>query len=132
MRGGDIVLVVGLLVATVAACLLAYDPLFGAGARFRAGVARRQYVNYQIFRRDLQKIVRETTWPEEGDLARELQAEEDAHAAREAELKSTSERLQGEHEDRTVSLATWGVGLLVLGFLLQFGGTLWNALSHAN
>lgn len=46
----------------------------------------------------------------------------------EAKLETKIANLGDKFEDRTVTLAAYGVVLLVIGFALQLGGTLWMTL----
>jgi hypothetical protein len=128
VKGGDIMLVVGLFVATVGAVMLAYDPVFGSGARFRLRIVRRQLAisikELETLKQDYKSnpnMANDEYWQQ--DLAKQ----ETKYLGQQDQLRMKIELLD-KHEDRTVTLAANGVILLIVGFLLQLGGTLWTSL----
>ena len=111
--------------------MLAFDPIYGPGNRFRLRTAENQL---KILVQDRESIISDwhdsPKWNDdrkyvEGEIAK-VQAE---YGRKEAELRQKIDGLDNKFEDRTVTLAAYGVILLGIGFLLQLGGTLWTALA---
>lgn len=133
MRIGDILLLVGLGLATLAGAMLAYDGIYGAGARFKTEVAATNYASFVRFRAEEREVLRnlQGSYTDE-DRQALLDDEEKRNAPQETRLKQLAESIPSKHSDRVVTLAANGVLLLILAFALQFVGTLMLALEHAS
>jgi hypothetical protein len=123
MKVADLLLLVGLGLGTIAGVLLAYDALHGPGARFQAEVAKAQYENFKSYRADLQFIYRGN--PDEKDL---LAREKELNEPQETILSDRASSLLDNYENKAVTITLIGIYLLVAAFLIQFIGTLMDAL----
>lgn len=132
MEIGDWLLLAGLVIATFAAMMLAYDALFGTGHRFQARLATTQQENLQALRETLQERIR--TLPPvytDEDKRRYLEEDERVLGPWAAKLKDRESSIMIKHEDRTVSFALGGLLLLIFAFALQFVGSLLLALNRS-
>ena len=132
VSGGDIFLIVGLALATLGALLLAYDAVYGAGARFRANNAAQQLAILRQTRTETKAILAGLggSWTEE-EKQKQLDDEEQRWGPVERELQQKAGSILEQHENRVITLATTGIGLLVGAFALQLAGTVMVALDHS-
>ena len=131
MSVGDILLLVGLALGTVAGVLLAYDAIYGAGAEFQHDMAANSLAILRRSRASNQHILRNLggSYTDE-DRQRELDQEEAEWGPQEAELAAKVDAMPLKYRDKVSNLAVRGVFLLIASFVLQFIGTLLLALAH--
>ncbi|HEV8714456.1 MAG TPA: hypothetical protein VGX03_16715 [Candidatus Binatia bacterium] len=133
MATADILAILGLVLNLIAAILLAYDVIYGPGARFQAGMARLRLANARQWREEHERNTRALPTPpyspEESE--RILRDEIPPLRAREQEEEV---RLKGyeAHEARAQMWALVALGLLFLGFALQLVSTVIQAVGSRN
>jgi hypothetical protein len=126
---GDILLLVGLGLATVGGVLLAYDAIHGAGARFQAQVAATQLKTLKTFRAGNREIFRNLkgSYTEEEKQAL-LDDEEKRYGSEEDRLARIAGSIEDIYAGKVEVLAVRGIILLIAAFVFQFSGTLMVAL----
>jgi hypothetical protein len=122
---GNGLLLVGLLLATVAGILLAYDGIHGAGARFQAEVLITGLRSFRAFRADLQDSIRNLPsppWTEE-EKKDQLTQEEKTWGPQEKDLADRAGTIDDKYKSRVEVFALRGIYMLVGAFVLQLAGT---------
>jgi hypothetical protein len=130
LTDADIMNIAGLAVVTISGVMLAFDPLYGAGNRFQLKNAEHQLTNMKSSR---EKIINDwyatPKWKDDPEYVEgEIKKLAEESKRNEDKLETKIANLGDKFEDRAVTLAAYGVILLVIGFALQLGGTLWMTL----
>jgi hypothetical protein len=123
----EILLIVGLGIATIAAIMLSIDAVFGAGARFKAEVAQIKLATLRQFRTSVQADLRAQA-RSPADIAEDLKEEEARWGPEERELEERADSALDRHENFVVLCGAWGVIFLVVAFVFQLIGTVKIAL----
>ena len=126
MTPSDILNLIGLGLGTIGAVLLAYDVVYGPGKRWQAEVARTQLSNLRNLRAHLRESTKTLPCPPytDGEIQKLLAAEEMKWGPQENALATKDASFLPEYESSVVTLGAYGVGLIVLSFVLQFVGVL--------
>ncbi|MGB2664549.1 MAG: hypothetical protein WAK48_11125 [Candidatus Acidiferrum sp.] len=122
--------IIGLALGTYGGYLLAIDPLYRAGARWRLQNLRTQLDNFRTFRRNQQKDIRALSQPPytPQEIHEELDNEERDNLPKEQEYMADIDGFMDDFEKEVHVKGERGMKLIVLAFVLQIVGVLLQAI----
>lgn len=130
MTIADIVTIIGLALGTYGGYLLAIDPLYRAGARWRLQNLRTQLDNFRTFRRNQQRDIRALAQPPytPQEIHEELDKEERDNLPKEQKCIADIDGFMDDFEKEVHVKGERGMKLIVLAFVLQIVGVLLQAI----